>query len=109
MALHSIDREHDNQQFQFQTHPVNVCEKSAHLWRKESLHVDLLSHLNYKVHGKVSIRHQWKTHEMDRIPRISGLGEVYATMTGMNEKKKSWLVLPEQKSAGWEGEIVNEF
>lgn len=70
--------------FSYKAHQVSVCDNIVHFWRKEQSYGDVLPLVNYEGNGKIQTSHPSGTKKMDGISRLSGIENVYATVTGRN-------------------------
>lgn len=67
---------------------VNICEEAVQFWRKALRNVDVVFHVSYERHGKVSARQLWCTSELDGILRLKGTERVQVPVTGKNKVEK---------------------
>lgn len=73
------------------------------------LYEDVLSHVNYNGHSSVITRHSLREIEMKGTPRMSGPVRIDVPVPDRNEKDRSQISCPEQRSVNWVEELVNKF
>lgn len=73
----------------YKANRVKVSDKDMHSSKKGSTYEDVLSHVKYEEHGKITTRNPWCTNEFDGILPISPTEKVYAFVLGRKERKMS--------------------